>query len=87
MLEDNSLEYHFKGEAVAKSVTTMPATKSRCTSDPIGSRKKRRVAAYACVSTDHEEQQSSYEAQMDYYIITSTAGTIGNLCLCMLTKA
>ena len=27
----------------------------------------RRVAGYARVSTDHEEQQSSYEAQVDYY--------------------
>lgn len=25
------------------------------------------MAAYARVSTDHEEQQSSYEAQVDYY--------------------
>ena len=28
---------------------------------------KKRVAAYARVSTEHEEQQSSYEAQVDYY--------------------
>jgi len=28
---------------------------------------KRRVAAYARVSTDHEEQESSFEAQIDYY--------------------
>jgi len=28
---------------------------------------KKRVAAYARVSTDFEEQQTSYEAQMDYY--------------------
>lgn len=28
---------------------------------------KRRVAAYARVSTDHEEQLTSYEAQVDYY--------------------
>jgi len=28
---------------------------------------KKRVAAYARVSTDFEEQQSSYEAQVDYY--------------------
>lgn len=48
-------------------VITIPATRSRYTADPIGSRKKRRVAAYARVSTDHEEQQSSYEAQVDYY--------------------
>ena len=29
--------------------------------------KKRRVAAYARVSTDHEEQQNSYDAQIKYY--------------------
>ena len=30
---------------------------------------KRKVAAYARVSTEHEEQHSSYEAQIDYYKI------------------
>ena len=29
--------------------------------------RKKRVAAYARVSTDTEEQQTSYEAQIDYY--------------------
>ena len=48
-------------------VITIPATVNRHTAAPIGSRKKRRVAGYARVSTDHEEQQSSYEAQVDYY--------------------
>ena len=28
---------------------------------------RKKVAAYARVSTDHEEQQTSYEAQVDYY--------------------
>ncbi len=50
-----------------RRVITIPATKSRYTENFIDSYKKRRVAAYARVSTDHEEQQSSYEAQMDYY--------------------
>lgn len=52
---------------MAKSVTTIPATLSRFTSTPIGIPKKRRVAAYARVSTDREEQLTSYEAQVDYY--------------------
>ncbi len=52
---------------MAKSVITIPATKSRYTADSIDSKRKRKVAAYARVSTDHEEQQSSYEAQVDYY--------------------
>lgn len=48
-------------------VTTIPATVNRYSADSISSRKKRRVAAYARVSTDMEEQLTSYEAQMDYY--------------------
>ncbi len=52
---------------MAKSVITIPATKSKYTSTPLSCKKKRKVAAYARVSTDHEEQQSSYEAQVDYY--------------------
>ena len=34
---------------------------------PITNKKKRKVAAYARVSTDQEEQLTSYEAQVDYY--------------------
>ena len=48
-------------------VITIPATRSRYTAAPISGRKKRKVAGYACVSTDHEEQQTCYEAQVDYY--------------------
>ena len=50
-----------------KSVTLIPATKSFYTADPIHSKKKRRVAGYARVSTDMEDQQTSYAAQCDYY--------------------
>lgn len=52
---------------MARTVTVLPPTISRETSAPIGSKAKRKVAAYARVSTDHDEQQSSYEAQVDYY--------------------
>ncbi|MGF7146279.1 putative site-specific integrase-resolvase [Anaerotaenia torta] len=52
---------------MAKRVTTIPATISRVTAQPIGNARKRRVAGYARVSTELEEQQTSYEAQMDYY--------------------
>jgi len=52
---------------MAKTVTTIPATLSRFTAAPINSTKKRRIAAYARVSTDQEEQLTSYEAQVDYY--------------------
>ena len=34
---------------------------------PINTTRKRKVAGYARVSSDHEEQASSYEAQVDYY--------------------
>ena len=52
---------------MAKRITIRPQTISRETALPIGSTAKRKVAAYARVSTDHEEQQTSYEAQCDYY--------------------
>ncbi len=48
-------------------VTTIPATINKFTASPVVSRKKRRVAGYARVSTDHEDQMTSYEAQVDYY--------------------
>ena len=48
-------------------VTTIPATISRFTETPINEKKKRRTAAYARVSTDSEEQLTSYSAQVDYY--------------------
>ena len=50
-----------------KSVTMIPATKNKFTSMPATSVAKRKVAAYARVSTDSEEQLTSYEAQVDYY--------------------
>ena len=54
-------------------VTTIPPTKMLYTQQPLTEKKKARVAAYARVSTDQEEQQSSYKAQMDYFteLITS----------------
>ena len=52
---------------MAKRVTTIPATLDRMTAQPIINKRKKRVAGYARVSTDREEQQSSYAAQMDYY--------------------
>lgn len=50
-----------------RRVTTIPAVRDRFTAQPIHQTQKRRVAAYARVSTDHEEQLTSYEAQVDYY--------------------
>ncbi len=50
-----------------KKVTTIPATRTRFSSTPITEKKKRKVAGYARVSTDHDDQFSRYEAQIDYY--------------------
>ena len=52
---------------MAKKVRTIPATLNRYSSEPIAVVRKKRVAGYARVSTDQEEQLTSYEAQMDYY--------------------
>ena len=52
---------------MAKKVTTIPATLNRFDSSPIAAAKKRKTAGYARVSTDSEEQATSYEAQVDYY--------------------
>ena len=48
-------------------ITVLPATRNRFTAMPIASTRKRRVAAYARVSTDSEEQMTSYVAQVSYY--------------------
>ena len=48
-------------------VTKIPATKNKFTSAPMSQTRKRRVAAYARVSTDKDEQLTSYKAQVDYY--------------------
>lgn len=52
---------------VTKNVTTIPATITRFTQTPLASQKKRRTAGYARVSTDSDEQFTSYAAQVDYY--------------------
>ena len=57
-----------EGERIMASVTKIPASVSRFTSTPITEQKKRKVAGYARVSTDHDDQFTSYEAQIDYYL-------------------
>ena len=56
-----------EARAVQPRVTTIPATRNRFTAVPIASTKRRRVAAYARVSTNSEEQATSYAAQVKYY--------------------
>ncbi len=48
-------------------VTMIPATINPLTHLPSVAARKRRVAGYARVSTDSDEQFTSYEAQVDYY--------------------
>ena len=48
-------------------VTMIPATINPLTHLPKVAAQKRRVAGYARVSTDSDEQFTSYEAQVDYY--------------------
>ena len=50
-----------------KNITVIPATVNPLTRQPKASVQLRRVAGYARVSTDSEEQMTSYEAQVDYY--------------------
>lgn len=50
-----------------KSITTIPATIPKFSAQHVAAGQKRRVAAYARVSTDTDEQFTSYEAQIDYY--------------------
>ena len=51
----------------AKNVTVIPATYHAQTHQPATQKACRRVAGYARVSTDSDEQYTSYEAQVDYY--------------------
>ena len=52
---------------MVKVVRTIPATLDKNTSKPMSTAAHRRVAGYARVSTDNEDQTNSYEAQVDYY--------------------
>ena len=52
---------------MARKVTMIPQTINPLTHLPNDTVIKRRVAGYARVSTEQEEQQTSYAAQVDYY--------------------
>ena len=54
-------------EKIARAVTVIPPSRERFSQRSVLQPQKRRVAAYARVSTDSEEQRTSYEAQVDYY--------------------
>ena len=57
----------FGDNQMSKNVTVMPAKINKYSQKPIEIVSKKRVAAYARVSTDSDEQFTSYEAQIDYY--------------------
>ena len=50
-----------------RKVTAIPARMQACAAVPLQPVRKPRVVAYARVSTDQEEQETSFEAQCDYY--------------------
>lgn len=51
---------------MTKKIITIEPTKTIRSSE-LPSLKKRKVAGYARVSTDHDNQTTSYEVQMNYY--------------------
>lgn len=52
---------------MARTVTMIPQTINPLTHLQNDTVVKRKVAGYARVSTEQEEQQTSYAAQVDYY--------------------
>ena len=52
---------------MAAKVTVLPATLIPFSAAPVASAVRRKVAGYARVSTDHDDQFTSYQAQIDYY--------------------
>ena len=53
--------------AMAQNITFIPAVRTVGTQKPAEKKQKVRVAAYCRVSTDFEEQESSYETQVAHY--------------------
>jgi len=49
------------------TITKIPASVSRFSAQPLSHKTRRKVAAYARISTDNEEQLTSYAAQVSYY--------------------
>ncbi|EFL94027.1 recombinase family protein [Mobiluncus curtisii] len=61
---------------MVRTITTIPATRKLYSGASLNAPAIKRVAGYARVSTDHEDQVTSYAAQVDYYTryITEHAG-------------
>ena len=54
-------------ESMAQNITFIPAVKTVGTQKPAEKKQKVCVAAYCRVSTEFEEQESSYETQVAHY--------------------
>ncbi len=54
-------------QVMKRVVTRIPQRVQPLTRMPLNVSRKRRVAGYARVSTDSDEQENSYEAQVDYF--------------------
>ena len=52
---------------IPQNVTVIPARRTIGTQKPESKIQKTRVAAYCRVSTEYEEQESSYEVQVEHY--------------------
>ena len=64
----NRLNYLKGSTNPCQKLTLIPSTKNPHTKATLGARDIRKVAAYARVSTNTDEQYSSYEAQVNYYM-------------------
>ena len=67
-IDDQSMmdvAYHDAGERLEPEVVIIPASIEK--TEKITERKNLRVAAYCRVSTDSEEQMTSYETQLEFY--------------------
>ncbi len=56
-----------KHEMPSSRITVIPATLNLFTAQPLENSVKRRVAGYARVSSDRDEQKNSYAAQVNHY--------------------
>ena len=52
---------------LAQNITVIPAIRKVGTQKPETKVQKTRVAAYCRVSTEYEEQESSYDVQVEHY--------------------
>ena len=72
---------------MARKITMIPQTINPQTRTAMDTRTKRKVAGYARVSTDYEEQITSYEAQVDHSQITFKVVMTGSLSRSIQTQA